>query len=290
MAESQAGVAEMLRENWFWSSIFRDHALFIQTNMSAEEEQMYQWAREFHQSFEQLYNGAAALARSAGINGPAGSYAVAGQPPDAPLARLQGQELLHYEQQAQRTSQAILESLSPLVSFKEDIIQRKLDCKLKLALSPTLVQHMVNEAQEAQRTLDRVRERASLPPALQSLHHHMVWLPDAAGHAAALHAGLDGTERKLLTSTEEFKQIFNGMHIKALELYTMLRVAPRMVGALTRLNQDAVAEIGLFRAFLTELREHLDGCEILNINLAPQLADHMLREELYYTEKLMALK
>jgi len=70
----------------------------------------------------------------------------------------------------------------------------------------------------------------------------------------------------------------------------MLRVAPRMVGALRRLNRDALAHIGLFRAFLTELREHLEDCEVLNINLAPAMADHMLREELYYTEKLMTIE
>jgi hypothetical protein len=290
MADSPAGVADLLRENWFWSSVFRDHALFIRTNLSGDEEQMYQWAIGFQQTFERLLTDAQALAREAGISGPAGSYAVSGPPPEPPIAGLQGQELLHLEQQARQQSQRLLEQLEPLIAFKQEIIQRKLDCKIKLALGPSLVQHMVNEAHEAQRALGRVRELSPLPPALQSLHHHLVWLPDAAGHAAALHGGLDEPEKKLQDTTKSFKEIFSGMHLKAIELYTMLRVAPRMTGALRRLNRDAMAEIGLFRAFLTELREHLEGCEVLTVNLMPQLADHMLREELYYTEKIMGLE
>jgi len=290
VAEGQKSVADALRENWFWSSIFRDHATFIHDNLSPDQDQLARWAHNFQQHFERLHADAGQAAQAAGITGPAGSYALTGRPADAPLTALQGNELLRLEQQAQRLSNAILEQLNSLKSFKEDLIQRKLDCKVKLGLPPTLLAHMVVEAEEAQRVMGRVRAMAPLPPALQAMHHHLVWLPDAAGHAAILHGLVDGVEKQLLTSTANFKEVFNGMHIKALELYSMLRVAPRMVGALRRLNRDALAEIGLFRAFLTELRELLEGCEVLGGNIMPAMADHMLREELYYAEKVMSIE
>lgn len=290
MADGRTGVAQALRENWFWSSIFRDHASFLHDNMAPDQEQLTRWAQGFRQQFEQLHTEAGQIAQAVGLTGPAGSYALAGQPAEQPLAGLEGNELLRLETQAQRLSNALMEQLNSLKSFKEDLLQRKLDCKVKLGLPPTLIAHMIVEAEEAQRVMGRVRAMAPLPPALQSLHHHLVWLPDAAGHAAILHGQTDGVEQRLLNTTAQFKQTFNGMHIKALELYSMLRIAPRMVGALRRLNQDAMAEIGLFRAFLTELREHLEGCEVLAGNLMPALADHMLREELYYTEKIMSLE
>jgi hypothetical protein len=290
MADGRTGVAQALRENWFWSSIFRDHATFIFDHLAPDQEQLARWAQGFKQQFEKIHTEAGQVARAAGIQGPAGSYALAGRPGEEPLASLQGNELLGLEQQAQRQSAALLEQLGSLKSFKEDLIQRKLDCKVKLALGPVLLAHMVTEAEEAQRVLGRVRQMAPLPPAMQALHHHLVWLPDAAGHAAALHNGADGVEKQIQTVTADFRETFNGMHIKALELYSMLRVAPRMVGALRRLNRDALAQIGLFRAFLTELREHLEDCEVLSINLVPALADHMLREELYYTEKIMTIE
>lgn len=290
MADSRASVVEMLRENWFWTGIFRDHAMFLATNLAPDEDQPYRWAKGFQQAFERLSGEAESLAKAAGVSGPAGSYALAGPPPDEPLASMQGAELTRYEQQSRQITRAVQEALAPLKAFKEEVIQKKLDCTIKLALGPSLIAHMVVEAEEAQRVLGRVRDGAPLPPAMESLHHHLVWLPDASGHAGVLHGGLDATEQKLLEVTGEFKEIFNGMHIKALELYSMLRVAPRMVGALRRLNADSMAQIGLFRAFLTELREHLQDCQALVANLMPQIADHMLREELYYTEKIMQIE
>lgn len=290
MADAQPTVAEALRENWFWASVFRDHAEFIFTSLAPDQEQFYRWAQGFMQTFERLEAQAREAAQGAGLAGPAGSYALAGPPSEAPMAGLQGQELRRMEQQALQLSQSMLESLRNLKSFKENLIQHKLDCKIKLSLPPTLLAHMVVEAEEAQRALGRVREQAPLPPALQALHHHLVWLPDASGHAGIIHGNLDATEARLLTVSESFKHTFDGMHIKALELYSMLRVAPRMVGALRRLNRDAMSQIGVFRAFLTELREHLEGCEVLVAGLMPRLADHMLREELYYTEKIMSLE
>ena len=290
MAEGRLSVAEALRESWFWSGIFRDHAAFIHDNLAPDQDQLVRWAQGFKQQFEHLHTEASQVAQAAGINGPAGAYALAGRPAEQPLAGLEGNELRRLEQLGVRLSHSVLEHLHSLKSFKEDMLQRKLDCKVKLGLPPTLLAHMIVEAEEAQRVMGRVREAAPLPPALQALHHHLVWLPDASGHAAITHGLLDGVEQKLLGATANFKQIFDGMHIKSLELYSMLRIAPRMVGALRRLNRDAMAEIGLFRAFLTELREHLEGCEVLGGNIVPALADHMLREELYYTEKITAIE
>lgn len=290
MADGQTGVAEALRENWFWSSIFRDHAGFIHDNLAPDQEQLTRWAQGFRTHFEQIHSEAAQAAQAAGIIGPAGSYALAGRPTEQPLAGLEGNELFRLEQLSQRLSNSLLQQLNGLKSFKEDLLQRKLDCKVKLGLPPTLLAHMLVEAEEAQRVMGRVRALAPLPPALQALHHHLVWLPDASGHAAILHGQMDGVEQKLRIVTEDFREIFSGLHIKALELYSMLRIAPRMVGALRRLNQDSLAQIGLFRAFLTELREHLEGCEVLVGSLMPLMADHMLREELYYTEKIMAIE
>jgi hypothetical protein len=288
MSNAGPPIGAALREVWFWSGVFRDHGQFIHDNLAPDQPNYIRWAQGFHQAFEQLHTEVKQLGQAASLPGPAGSYATGAPLAEAPLTGLQGQELIRYEQQAQQLSGALLERLGSLKAFKEELLQQKLDCKVKLALGPSLLSHMIIEAEEAQRALGAARSLEQLPPPLQALHHHLIWLPDAAGHAAALHGGLDGSERRLLNATAEFRQIFSGMQIQALELYGMLRVAPRMVGALRRLNRDAMTQIGTFRAFLVELREHLEGCEVLG-TLVPLFADHMLREELYYTEKMMAL-
>lgn len=288
LAGEQAAIAEALRENWFWAGVFRDHATFIFERLAPGQEKEIRWARGFAESFERIHEESLQVARSASIPGPAGTYAVADPPPEAPLAALGGHELRIMDQKVQRLARASLEVLGSLRTFKQELLERHLECRVRLGLGPTLLAHMIVEAEEGHRALTGAREKADLPPALESLHHHLIWLPDAAGHAAALNNGLDGPEQELRERTERFHQLFSGMQIRALELYSMLRVAPRMVGALSRLNRDAVAQIGVFRAFLAELRQHLEGCEVLG-TLTPLLADHMLREELYYTEKLMRL-
>lgn len=290
MDKARAAVAGALRESWFWSEIFRDHAIFIHDNLGPQEEQQARWADGFKLSFERLHVEAEKVARQAGIAAPAGAYAVTGVPAEAPLAGLQGAELSRYEQEAVKLNRTLVESLSSIRAFKEQILTKKLDCQVTLALGPTLLAHMIVEAEEAHRALTRVRETTPLPPALEALHHHLVWLPDASGHADVLHGTMEGTEQKLREETYEFKHAFDGMHIKALELYSMLRIAPRMAGALRRLNRDSMAKMAVFRAFLAELREHLSDCEVMGGNLPPLLADHMLREELYYTEKIMQIR
>lgn len=288
MTHAQESATQALREAWFWSGVFRDHAAFIHDNLAPGQEDLIRWADTFRNTFAALHDDVERLTRAAGIAGPAGSYALVGPQSERPLAGLQGQELLRYEKSAGTVNQALLEALAALRGFKEQILQEQLNCTVKIHLPPTLIHHMINEAEEAYRVLGPVR-RGEMPPAAQALHHHLLWLPDAAGHAGVLHAGTDPTQAELLKTTEHFKKVFDGMHIRALELAGMLRVAPRMVAALRKLNRDAMGQISTFRAFLAELREHLEGCEILG-TLVPLLADHMLREELYYTEKVTSIE
>lgn len=289
MADSQGGVVAALRETWFWSGVFRDHATFIQENLGPQEAEAVRWAQGFQQLFARVNGEVEQAARSAGISGPTGSYAAAGRPATSPLAGLQGPELQQYANVAIQAAGSIVNGLYSLRGFKEQLLQQKLDCQINLNLQPTLIAHMIVEADEAYRTLHRAHETEQTPLALEALAHHLVWLPDAAGHAAALHAGLDGVEKSLLESTEGFKELFDGMQIRALELYSMLRVAPRMVAALRRLNRDSLVRMNTFRSFLEELREHLQGCAVLG-NLTPLLADHMAREELYYMEKVLQIE
>lgn len=289
MTHPGMSIAQLVREAWFWAGVFRDHATFIYDGLSPKERRAAEVAAAFQHRFSTLHEEAEGLARSMGLRGPAGSRPVTGADDLPLLERLQGAELAQYQQAAESLARRMTDAIQSLKAFKEELIGQKLSCAITLRLSPTLLQHMVNEAEEGYRTLTGLREAANLPPSLEALHHHLLWLPDASGHAASLHSGLDPTEQQLLDATTQFKRIFDGMEIKALELYSMLRIAPRMVGALRRLNRDTMTEIATFRAFLAEMREHLEGCEILG-SLTPLFADHMLREELYYTEQITALQ
>lgn len=287
--QPQEIIARALQENWFWSGILRDHAEFIYNGLAPDQEQAVRWATEFFNTFSALHMQARDLGTEAGLPGPAGARALTGPVAAVPVTGRSDREWLELEREAKRVNRLMLTGIRGLLAFKEQVLQDQLDCRIKLNLSPSLIAHMIAEGEEARRTLSLIADAPHAGPALASLHHHLLWMADASGHAAMLHSGLDPAESQLQEATMDFRHLFDGMRIKALELYSMLRVAPRMVGALRRLNRDAIAQIGAFRAFLAELREHLEGCEVMGI-LMPALADHMLREELYYTEKLLEVE
>lgn len=275
---------EKLREGWFWAAVFRDHATFIYDRLAPDQTEAIRWAKAFKERFTARTEEASALAGQAGIGGPAGSFVQ-----HAGLAHYHGHELGHYEQESEVLVATMVNEIAEFMEFKRCLVDLKLDCAIKLALGPSLLQHMVNEADEAILALNGMREEQFADPASRALHSHLLWLPDAAGHAAALDSDMDGSEKLLKGRAREFQEVFSGMQIKATELATMLQVRPRMVGALKRLNVDAFVQIGLFRSFLEELREHTAECEVLG-NLVPLFADHMLREELYYMEQLLMIQ
>jgi predicted nucleotide-binding protein (sugar kinase/HSP70/actin superfamily) len=171
-----------------------------------------------------------------------------------------------------------------LREFKLDLIRKHLVGKIKIHLSPTFINHMVNELEEYVRILNQLKE-GKMPPIYHELHHHLLWLLDAAGHSDAIYSNLDGVEKKLRKKSKTFKKDFEGFYLKAVELAGYLRTNLTNFPALTKMTNDAQLEIKLFQNFLTELEELELSNQALG-TFAPLMADHMYREECYYLMKL----
>jgi hypothetical protein len=171
-----------------------------------------------------------------------------------------------------------------LREFKLELIRKHLIGKIKIHLSPTFINHMVNELEEYVRILHHLKE-GKMPPVYHELHHHLLWLIDAAGHSDAIYSNLDGVEKKLREKSKTFKKDFEGFYLKAVELAGYLRTNLMTFPALTKMTNDAQLEIKLFQNFLTELEELELSNQALG-TFAPLMADHMYREECYYLMKL----
>lgn len=171
-----------------------------------------------------------------------------------------------------------------LREFKLELIRKHLVGKIKIHLSPTFINHMVNELEEYLRIINHLKE-GKVPPVYHELHHHLLWLLDAAGHSDAIYTNLDGVEKKLREKSKTFKKDFEGFYLKAVELAGYLRTNLTAFPALTKMTNDAQLEIKLFQNFLTELEELELSNQALG-TFAPLMADHMYREECYYLMKL----
>ena len=72
--------------------------------------------------------------------------------------------------------------VAELKKFKLSLLEKSLFKKIKFHLSPTFMNHMVNELEEYQRILSFFKKEET-PPINHELHHHLLWLQDASGHA-----------------------------------------------------------------------------------------------------------
>jgi hypothetical protein len=236
-----------LFEHQFWLQILGDHARFINDSLAESEKESIETAKYFIQVFDEL------LQNVNNIN-------------PMELSQLAEKEVLL------------------LKNFKLNLIERHLVGKIKIHITPTFINHMVNELEEYQRVLSFLKVGNPLP-VYHELHHHLVWLIDAAGHAGAINDNLDGVEKKLKKTTKEFVKTFEHFYLKAVELAGYLRTNLTVFPALKKFNKDVYLEMELFKAFLKEVEEMGLTKEMLG-TLQPLMADHMAREECYYLTKL----
>ncbi|WP_391207153.1 DUF2935 domain-containing protein [Psychrobacillus sp. L4] len=113
---------------------------------------------------------------------------------DSKQQPLKKEELNFLTQQAKIASEEIR-------VFKIFLIKEHLAGEIKTSLPPSFINHMVNEVEEAIRVFTYL-EQGQEVPLVHPLHHDLLWLLDAAGHAGAIDADLDRvekTERKRAT-------------------------------------------------------------------------------------------
>nr|WP_249365703.1 DUF2935 domain-containing protein [Cytobacillus citreus] len=234
-------------EHRFWLQVLGDHARFIYDSLSPKEKELIDEATYFIQMFDSLLN------------------------------RVEVENLVELSIKADEEAKKIRD-------FKLKILERHLVGKIKIHLGPTFMNHMVNEVEEYLLVLKYLRKGVT-PPVFHELHHHLIWLLDAAGHASAISNNMDQIEMKIKNKSDKFTKDFESFYIKAVEMAGFLRSNIKSFPALERFNKDISIEMKLFMNFLDEIEELELSKEALG-TFAALMADHMFREECYYLTKL----
>lgn len=235
-------------EHQFWLQVLGDHARFILDSLAESQKADIEKAKYFRQVFDTLLKKAREQTDLVSLTLEAEEYAL------------------------------------ELREFKLSIIRRHVAGHIKIHLTPTFINHMVNELEEYLLVLTYLKKKEK-PPIFHELHHHLVWLIDAAGHAGAISDTLDATEKQLKLKSDLFTKQFEDFYLKAVELSGYLRANIDSFPALTRMNKEVKLEIELFRGFLSEIEEMGLTKQMLS-TFSPLMADHMLREECYYLMKV----
>lgn len=156
-------------EHRFWLQILGDHSRFIHEGLAPVQQAEIEQAQTFIGVFDTLLGQAS--------SGDSMQLAARAQP-----------------------------EVIKLREFKLALIRRHLTGKIKMHLTPTFLNHMVNELEEYVRILQHLRG-GQIPPVYHELHHHQVWLLDAAGHSEAITSNMDGVEKKLKEKSKAFESI-----------------------------------------------------------------------------------
>ncbi|MFC5452888.1 DUF2935 domain-containing protein [Paenibacillus aestuarii] len=241
-------------EHQFWLQILGDHSRFIHSTLYPVETIDIQASGQFIRLFDDL------LAQSRSL-----------------LDASQLWTLNH----------AAYHATVHLRAFKLNLLDRSLLGAVKIGISPSFFNHMVNELDEYVRILQELLAGRPVPQ-YPPLHYDLVWLTDAAFHSATIAKNLDFAERQFIAKSNGFEQHFNEFYLKAIELAGYLRTMRKDYPVFAKFHQDINLEMGLFMNFLNELKE-LDLSNELLSSMTPLLPDHLFREECYYLNKLAQL-
>jgi hypothetical protein len=234
-------------EHRFWLQVLGDHSRFIFEALAPVQKEEIEKASSFIRVFDKL------------------------------LERANSSDLVPFTIEAE--TEVII-----LREFKLDLLRKHLIGKIKIHLSPTFINHMVNELEEYLRILIHLKA-GEAPPVYHELHHHLLWLLDAVGHSEAISSNLDSVEKKLIEKSNTFRKNFEDFYLKSVELAGYLRTNLTSFPALSKMNSDSQLEIKLFQNFLHEIEELRLSKQALG-TFAALMADHMYREECYYLMKL----
>lgn len=241
---------DALFEHSFWLQVLGDHARFILETLASVEREDIQKAEYFKEKYDSMLNG---------------------------LRSIPENELLTFTRNVKKLTAHFRE-------YKLSLIRKHLTGQIKINMTPTFINHMVNELEEYLNIISYL-EKGEKPPIFHELHHHLLWLVDAAGHAGTINDRMDSVERDIKYQSAAFTKKFQDFYLKAVELTGYLRTNLHKFPALEKMNKDVKLEMKLFRMFLEELEE-LDLTEQVLGTFSALMADHMAREECYYLMKL----
>ncbi|KMT20781.1 DUF2935 domain-containing protein [Clostridium cylindrosporum] len=239
-----------LFEHRFWLQILGDHSRFILNALSPKETTNIQKANEFINLFDNL------LQKS--------------------RKQLSLEEVTDLNHEAYDAAMKLRE-------FKLSILTKQISGKINFDLPPTFVNHMLNELDSYICILKGLM--AGKTSLQRDMQLHLLWLLDGAGHARAISARLDDTEKELINKSNIYEKVFTNLYLKSIEFNGYRRTGLCDFPALRKLNEDADEKMTLFKKFLKELEEGVTEKKVLS-SLSPLVPDHMFREECYYLTKL----
>lgn len=242
---------DIKKEMLFWNGIMRDHGMFQVASLNCKEKEMVNVATKFQISFATLHD-----------------QVLAGADPKAKIKETK-------------------ELINEFVQFKKNMLSKLLTCNIDLVMTPTFLNDMINEALEYYLVLCLAEENIKFNINLETIRLHKIWLFDAAGHAYFIASQLDAIEDMHIKASLDFHHNFNALYVEATQLSLLYERTSNDDRKLNSFNLKVRMLMESFIDFLKEIKLLRSECKILSTGTFTKfVADHMIREELYYLSKM----
>lgn len=174
--------------------------------------------------------------------------------------------------QVRRLNQNALRLLNGLISFKENILNRVLNCRMFTANYPLLLEHIIREAKLYREYVECLEKCGDLTD--KSMKEvECFWNRIMMEHAMFIRGLLDPCETELFETADDF----------AKKYATLLEACDNAQSKM--MASGSLEETEKFRDFKKAGVQGIEDCKIRSIIL-PLLADHVLREANHYLRLL----
>ena len=154
-------------------------------------------------------------------------------------------------------------SVSNLINFKNDILNKVLSCQMFTSNYPLLIKHIMNEAKMYHSLLSKIENRTVMSKN-DIYNEEIFWNNIMMEHALFIRGLLDPIEDKLISVADkyakEYKVILNNTNVNP-----------------NYLTSTSLKETINFRDFKVTGEEGILNCKVKSI-IIPLLADHVVRE------------
>jgi hypothetical protein len=175
-----------------------------------------------------------------------------------------------------------LRATQQIATFKNNLLQNVLACRMFTTSYPLLIDHILREAKFYLRMLRKLQRREEFDIAREAAFQETFWNRIMAEHSKFIRGLLDPTEEKLFDTANDFGKRFD-------ELTREARNLSQDMGLLPEVTDRSLKNTIDIRNFKRQGTEGLIQCKIKSIAF-PLLGDHVVREANHYIRMLKNFK